>query len=888
MNRAREPQEGRRVGPYRLGKSVGRGGMGEVYRAFDERLERWVALKRIRSDLAPSDERRQRFRREAKAAAALEHPSIVGVYDLVETSDGDWMVMEWVEGQLLTEWVRQGPLPLPEALALGRQIADALAAAHRRGILHRDLKAENVLITPDGRARIFDFGLAKRLGEADGEALTTDGAVLGTYRTMSPEQSRGMPVTESSDLFALGVLLYEMLTGVSPFLGADAVDTLDRVRRHHPPPLAEHVPGVPAEVASLVDRLLDKDPARRPVSAAAVAVTLRLATAGSTGSESAPSTAATVTAAPVGFAGEQQPTVPVPTVDFASGLPRGTEPAANGAMHPRRLRRARWWLVAAGLVTAVAASWWLARPAGDPLTEPPATPLYVAVAEPVVQLPDEADGDWRLLAPALRGAVLDGLLMLDGVAPLLDDRRGGDPADAAALARALAAEEVLRSRLDCAGQLCRASLHRLSGVDGRVLWSEDFDVPVTDRALLASAVIGHLRHGFPDHPPRTGIRQRPLEGELYDRLLQLSRAHIERSTPGRRLISELEKLRAQAPAAPEVYLLEGEVAYDLYYYSKRKEDLELMLERLQQAQQLAPSDPQALLRLSRVALEAGRIEEARRAIEQLEELIPGDTRIDLRRALLLELQGAGEQAMALMRSAVEHHPSWKALYELAMLCYKHGDVKCSRDSLERLLQRLPESVAARSFLAQLELTSGEPQRAEEFYLELTATSPGVAELCNLGLARMLLGRFAEAAASFEQALALEPGNPFTLLNLADAEHLRGRTEIARKLYRRVLETTAARDDAGDWQRLTVRAQALAHLDRQREAVGELQAALRIAGEHPQAAFEAALVFAVLGEPISAEVHAEHALGVFGRRWFELPWFDELRRDPSFRQLLEST
>lgn len=864
-----QARTGRRVGPYRLGEAVSRGGMGEVYRAFDERLERWVALKRIRTDLAPSAERRRRFRREAKAAAALDHPSIVGVHDLIETGDGEWIVMEWVEGRPLIELLREGPLDPQVALDFGWQLADALAAAHRHGILHRDLKTENVLITAEGRARVLDFGLVKRLDETDEEELTTDGALLGTYRAMSPEQSRGLAVTEASDLFAFGVLLYELLSGVSPFRGSDEVDTLDRVRRHRQPPLRERAPAVPATVSALVDRLLDKDPARRPPSAEAVAAELLRAATTPDVEEAERQSAAEA------------------TIDPAADTSLETASAETSGRFLAGRRRTLQLAVVGLLAAGLAVGWWLDRALRRPGSEAPAPPLYVAVAEPVVRLPGGTSGDGRLLAPALRGAVLDGLLVLDGVAPVLDDHLDRELGDPKALAHALAAEEVVESRLDCAPRLCRASLQRVSGEDGRIIWNGDFEVPAYDRSLLSSAVIGHLRRGFPEHAPRPGMRQRPLEGALYDQLLRLRLAHLERSMPGRELVAELERLRAAAPAAVEIYLLQAEVAHDLYYYSRLGEDLELVLERLGQARDLAPEDPQALFRLSRVALEAGRLEEARRALDQLDDLAPGDARVDMRRALLLERQGSGKRAMALLRSSVDRHPSWKALFELASMCYRHGDMGCARDSLERLLQRVPESVAARSFLAQIELTSGDPERAEWLYLELTATSPGVAELSNLGMARLLLGRLDAAASSFRQACELEPNNPFTLLNLADSEQLRGRAETARALYTRVLERTKPGVVDGDWQSSTVRAQALAQLGRQREAVSELQAALLVAGPHPQAAYEAAVVFAVLGEPISAVVHAERALGVFSRHWFELPWFDHLRSDPAFARLLDA-
>jgi serine/threonine protein kinase len=193
------------IGPYTLGERLGAGGMGEVYQAYDERLDRWVAVKLIRSDHLDKPTVRERFRREARAAARLSHPSIVQIHDIVESDESDAIVMELVEGEPLSCRIARGPLPVSEAARIGREIAEGLAAAHAKGLIHRDLKPENVMITTDGRAKILDFGLAKRL---EGEAsLTADHRVLGTFRSMSPEQARGMPLDARSDLFSFGLLV---------------------------------------------------------------------------------------------------------------------------------------------------------------------------------------------------------------------------------------------------------------------------------------------------------------------------------------------------------------------------------------------------------------------------------------------------------------------------------------------------------------------------------------------------------------------------------------------------------------------------------------------------------------------------------------------------------
>ena len=260
-----------RVGPYRIDRAIGRGGMGTVWQAWDERLKRQVAIKQIRAD-TQLGKLQQRLWREAQAAARLNHPAIVHVYDLVEDAAGAWIVMELVGGQTLRDLTgEQGPLPFAQAVRLGLDVAEGLAEAHSHGILHRDLKASNVMVTPAGRAKILDFGLAKQIHGEDGEdqeaSITKTGVVIGTCYAMSPEQVLGKPLDARSDLFSLGSLLYEILTGEPPFRAEVPAASMALILSHQPPPIEEVRSGVPRELATLIGGLLEKDPRNRPESA---------------------------------------------------------------------------------------------------------------------------------------------------------------------------------------------------------------------------------------------------------------------------------------------------------------------------------------------------------------------------------------------------------------------------------------------------------------------------------------------------------------------------------------------------------------------------------------------------------------------------------------------
>lgn len=255
------------------------GGMGAVYKAFDERLKRTVAIKHVLPHIAGDDSSRHRLRREAQAAASLSHPSIVQIYDIFEAHGFDWIVMEFVDGERLQKLIEAGRLGLAEAVSLCREVAEGLAEAHSKGIVHRDLKTENVMVTQAYHAKILDFGLAKNMVTGttpDSEEITDLGAILGTGRAMSPEQAMGEEVDHRSDLFSLGTLMYETVTGRSPFHGNSVYNTLAKVCSSRQIAARELNRQVPVELSNLIDRLLEKDPQHRPQSAREVIVELRV------------------------------------------------------------------------------------------------------------------------------------------------------------------------------------------------------------------------------------------------------------------------------------------------------------------------------------------------------------------------------------------------------------------------------------------------------------------------------------------------------------------------------------------------------------------------------------------------------------------------------------
>src|SRR5438270_1719263 len=294
---------GTKLGPYELLALAGAGGMGEVYRARDTRLDRVVAIKVLPEHLSSSGKFRERFEREARAISSLKHPNICTLYDVGHQDGIDYLVLEYLEGESLAERLQRGPLPMAQVLAYGIQIADALERAHRQGVVHRDLKPGNVMVTKDG-VKLLDFGLAKPMAGAalassalgamtasqhHEKPLTAEGTIVGTFQYIAPEQLEGKDADPRSDLFAFGCVLYEMTAGKRPFNGKTQASMVASILATDPPPLSTIQPLTPPALERVVKTCVAKDPDERWQTAHDVKLQLRwIAEGGSQAGVAAP------------------------------------------------------------------------------------------------------------------------------------------------------------------------------------------------------------------------------------------------------------------------------------------------------------------------------------------------------------------------------------------------------------------------------------------------------------------------------------------------------------------------------------------------------------------------------------------------------------------------
>ncbi len=798
-----------RLGVYRLESSLGRGGMGEVFLAWDQRLERHVAIKRVLTEPPPSERARARFRREAKATARISHPAIVQVFDFLETESGDCLVMEYVEGRSLAEAIASGELDLDLTLRLGAEIAEGLGEAHARGLVHRDLKTENVHVTRTGHAKVLDFGLAGLLwhDDAGGDqraasihetltlgpdaALTRPGAILGTVHAMSPEQAEGRPVDHRSDLFALGGLLYEMLTGRAPFRGANVLDTLRRVTGVEPEPLAELRPDLPPALVELVGSLLAKEPARRPQNARLVAGALdRLRTG--TGMLPAELLISRAAAPAAGTASGDRPTAPWP--------------APTGRRFP--LGKVLAYLTAVLLAVALAAG--ILRRARDP--EPPPVPPPAPAGEAgkrqlaVLRFDNlSADPELAWLAGGIAEMVITDLAQSPEISVLGLDRLRrilGEPEAGAGEGSAGIAGELARAGVDT---LLEGSFAR-SGDVLRVYFK--VARTATGEVLLSDRRQGHAETGLFQVVDDLSLTvRRSLE---VPRRAELAASVAEITT------SSLEAWR---------YFTEGR---ELQRQSKDREALPL-LERAVEV------DPAFALALANLGVLHGNLGHAGRALEYGRRAVEHAERLPVQQRYFVEGRHFGAawqtygQAIEAYREALELYPDDRtfrgSLGQLYVYLERYQD---AIREYRQLIAQGDDFAPNYYSLASATAATGDFETGGRLLSELAGRQPDswFAQLA-LGWHLTGWGRLDRARNAIDRADELRPGDLYVL-------QTRWRTLILSREWQGAAAAADAMTAAGDphsrWRGLVCAARTDLYRGRSEQALARLEASAAAYGE----------------------------------------------------------
>ncbi|HMA29575.1 MAG TPA: protein kinase [Thermoanaerobaculia bacterium] len=685
---------GVRLGPYEILAVLGAGGMGEVYRARDPRLNRDVALKVLPEDFLEGEERKGRFEREARLLAALNHPGIAAVYSFEEipgppsssssTAARHILVMELVEGFDLAERLASGPLSLEETLSLARQIAGALSAAHEKGIVHRDLKPANVRVMHDGRVKILDFGLAKaeaKAAGADTDAPTASkhtqaGVVLGTVGYMSPEQARGLPVDKRTDIWAFGCVLYEMLTGRRAFEGDSAPDTMAAILRGEAD-LSRMPPGTPSRLVSLLRRTLQKDPSKR----------LR---------------------------------------DIADALPDLEEtPAGEG----RAGRQVPWFSIAAAaaaVAVLAAGGVWLARGRGG---SPGASSAGASVVVPSIavlpftNLSDDKAQEYFSdgLSEELMGLLAKAKeLHVTGRTSSFAFK--GKTEDLRTIGRKLNVATVLEGSVRRSGDEIRVSTQLVNVADGYQIWAETYNRKMTEifavQDEIAGAVVAALKVRLLRKEPPVTSRHRTSNPEAYNQFL-LGRQFFNRASPEdfRRSREAYRKAIMLDPGYAAAWaglaIAEMFVADFAETAAERDQGNRSALSAADKAISLDPELGEAFA--ARGFLRSGIAWDwggARADFDRALSLQPGDSDTQWRYGEFLASCGRLAEAVAATRKAADLDPlSAPAWTFLGIHLQESGQFEEARKALARAVEINPEFGYARFSLGVEALLEGDPKGA---------------------------------------------------------------------------------------------------------------------------------------------------------------------------------
>ena len=740
------------IGPYRVERPLGQGGMGAVYLARDRRLDRPVALKLFSGAEARTPFARHELLNEARAAAALNHPNIASVHDVLDVDGQVAIVFEFVDGETLAERLRRGPLTSGEAIQIALQLVDALAAAHHHGIVHRDLKPANIVITPDNVVKVLDFGVARAMPEGvdnASAARTTAGGFVGTIGYAPPEQCLGQSVDARADIFSLGVVLFEMLTGRRPFTGHDATSLVQSMLSGKSPHVRSHSGNVSPELDGLIARMLSSDPAKRPANVREVRdVLLPLA----------------------------------PTERIILVAPP---------------RRRRTWpllalLAAAALTGALVTSILRREPAPTPEKPPVIAVLPLTNASGDATKDYVAVGFADSLITRLAGVPTVTVLSRAAVA---DARRR--TADIPKLANELDVTYFVDGSVQQSEDGLRVTLNLIER-DGAVAWADTAEGPAESlfdlQTRLASSLAQVLSLRLSAADRATLAKQPTMNPEAFAAYSRgralLDRRDIRGNTQAS--LAAFEEAAKLDPNFADAHAARGEALWDLYLGSKNPGLANAAVEAGYLALRLAPNRANVRYSLALTLKGRGELQQAADELQRALALRPNYD--DARRELgdVLARQGRVDEAIAEFRAAIELRPNfWAHHYALGISLVRAARYNEAAAAFRRTVELQPDNASAHAnlgaayhFLGRLDDALASYERAVEIRPSSTAYS-------NIGNIHHRRGDFARAVDAYKAALTLVPNAAATHRNLGDAYRRLGRLAEARASYRTAVRLTQA-------------------------------------------------------------------------------------------------
>lgn len=819
---------GSSIGPYRILEKLGAGGMGDVYLAEDARLRRKVALKSLSESLLKTKDARQRLLREARAAAGLNHPNIAAIHDIVETEDRAHIVMEYVQGETLAARLAKGRMPGEDVVPIAIQLCDAVIEAHAHGVIHRDLKPGNVLLTPEGKVKVLDFGLAKTcVAAADDSSSASDPArtdfsrVVGTPAYMSPEQIRGLVVDGRTDLYSLGVLLFELLTGRRPFEGEDAV-ALGMAILTDPTPTPTRVEAsVPAGLSAIVARAMARERDERFQSALEMREALRRL--------------------PTGIS--DRPTVSRLRTWVASD-------AVWPAPMRSRLTRLLLALVLAAPLPVIGFRFLRERRLGAPPPSPDARPALAVLPLSNVG----ADPSDEYLGVGIADTLIARLAALPSVTVVSRASFEYRGRQTRKIARDLGVDYVVTGGVQRSDRRLRVTLS-LVRPDDSVAWGGDFEATLDELFPLQSRIAEGLSTALQltlTAADRQRLARSPTASVEAFADYSRGRALLERPDVKGNLERATQFFEAAIRNDPRFALAHaglGEACWARYQETKDAAWTKRALDSTTEALRLDPEQPAVRVALALIYQGTGRPEGA---IEELRKALAiqpnGDDAHRLLGHVLSEL-GKTEDALLEFRQAIALRPDyWRNHSFLGYAFFKTGRYAEAVAAYRRVTELQPDNAWGFQMLGTAYQAAGDGHRALENYKRAIALGRDASAYSNLGTLYYAQGDFAEAARAFEEAVRLDPASPAKHRNLGDAYDRLGDTTRARAAYLRAvgLGQSLLRVNPRDARTLAMLAVYEAKLGRRADAARHTAEATRLSPEDGDVLYRAAIVHTLAG------------------------------------------
>lgn len=838
-------QAGSTVGPYVVQRHLGDGGMGSVWLAEDTRLHRRVALKTLKAARTTDAAGRERLLREARAAAALNHPHIATVYDVIEIDGDVAIVFEYVDGPTLASLLHDGALPFGRVLPIALQLAKTLVAAHQHGVIHRDLKPSNVIVNDDNDVKVLDFGIARVLPvgtTATRGADTLSAGFVGTPAYAAPEQLFTSAVDERADLYALGVMLFEMTTGRRPFGGNDLLAMAQAKFASPAPSVSSTGALVPAAFDALVAQLLKQQPADRPGSAAEVLGALRA------------------------IAGE----------DSTTRLQRRASPASW-----------RWIAAAVALAIAVGAALFTV---GWPRRTPADNGTPVVAVLPLRNTSGDASKDY--LAAGLSESLIAGLASSPSLIVLsrtaVTDVMKTDASVATAI-KELGASYVIDGSVQQSGSQLRIAIN-LIRKNQSIAWGRTFDGTVDKvfdlQTRMATAVSEAMSASRPATKPAAPVDQDALEA--YWR----GRAFLDRwDVPGNidaSIAAMQESLSSDANFALAHAGL-GLAYWQKYNVTRDQQFARMAIEEGEKAAAVAPDLPEVHYALAVSLSGTGRRDEAIKEFRAALALRPTFDEARRRLGSALAADGKIDEAINEFQAAIALRPRfWGGYSEMGLALMNAARYDEALRAFEQGVALQPDNNMLYQQIGSIYQTKGDLPNAITAYQKSAAIRPSYGVYSNLGMMQHLSGHYPEAIDAYRKAIELRPNLASLYRNVGDAYMRMGKTAEARQEYLKAVAKIEAdlAINPKSARNLGALAVYLAKAERKSEALAKISEAQNLAPDDVQVTMRAAVVNALVGNDQEALKNIATAIerGYSVRSIQEEEDFGELRRHPTFVRL----